>query len=742
MDVVVLHEWPAVEHPALLQLLLRLRRTCGYRLLFHDTHYRVLTQPVRIARLGLERCDAILAFSPSLAAAYRERLGLGPERVHVVHEAADDALFRPLPARPAPAPRTTPSSSATGAARTGPASCAPSSSAPPGACALSAASPSTASATRRRTLRVLQERCGIEYRGWLPNHRVPQALAQARAVLHIPRRQYVRVLHGTPTIRVFEALACAAPLVSTPWPDTDGLFRAGAGLPRRGHPETDGGGPASGCGRTRGPRGALGHSGRERILARAHLPPPRGADPGHRRRPARGGRGCPPPAQPPRRAGARRHCRPVRRRRRRPWPLQERMNIVVFGSSIVSAYWNGAGDLLPRDVPGPQRAGAPHPLRGAGHLRPPAPPRPGPEDPPYCEVRVVSGWEALERELRAARAEADLIVKGNDSGAFDREMEDLAGRHRPPPAAGGLLGRGRPGDPGRVRRPGLVPASPDPPLRLRLHLRRGRPGGGGLPGPGRPPRRPGVQRRRPGGLPPGAPGRGPAPATSCSWATACRTARPASGDFFLGAAERAPEARFVLGGAGLGRAAPAPQRARHRPLPHRPAPGAQLQRPPGAEPQPRGDGRHRLLARRRASSRPPRAGPAWSRDTWEGIDRFFAPGEEVLLAGGPEDLARFVAHGRPGRGPGDRGAGPPAGPARPQLRHPRRHLRAGGPGGDPGGPQRRPGGYIGGSTYPGHPCYSPRKRLTWFGERERGPRRRAWPGCIASASVWPRTSSG
>ncbi len=29
-------------------------------------------------------------------------------------------------------------------------------------------------------------------------------------------------------------------------------------------------------------------------------------------------------------------------------------------------------------------------------------------------------------------------------------------------------------------------------------------------------------------------------------------------------------------------------------------------------------------------------------DTWEGIDRFFAPGEEVLLAGGPEDLARFV----------------------------------------------------------------------------------------------------
>ena len=100
VDVVVLHEWPAVEQPALLQLLLRLRRRCGYRLLFHDTHYRTLTQPARIARLGLERCDAILAFSPSLAATYRECLGLGPERVHVVHEAADDALFHPLPPDP------------------------------------------------------------------------------------------------------------------------------------------------------------------------------------------------------------------------------------------------------------------------------------------------------------------------------------------------------------------------------------------------------------------------------------------------------------------------------------------------------------------------------------------------------------------------------------------------------------------------------------------------------------------
>ena len=113
---------------------------------------------------------------------------------------------------------------------------------------------------------MLQERCGIDYRGWLPNHRVPQAFAQARAVLHIPRRQYVRVLHGTPTIRVFEVLACAAPLVSTPWRDTDGLFRAGADYvvadtPRQMEEAL------RWLWQDEGPRGAWAIAGEERILA-------------------------------------------------------------------------------------------------------------------------------------------------------------------------------------------------------------------------------------------------------------------------------------------------------------------------------------------------------------------------------------------------------------------------------------------------------------------------------------------
>jgi spore maturation protein CgeB len=226
VDVVVLHEWTAIEHPALLELLLRLRRRCGFRLLFHDTHYRVLTQPVRMARLGLERCDAVLAYSPSIADAYRERLHLDPRSVHVVHEAADPLLFRPLAHD-----QSRPLDDALFVGNWG------------GDDRAAEFRAFFLRAARRHKddrrfalygvrypeemLRIVANYYGVDYRGWLPNYRVPEAFAQAHVVLHVPRRQYVRMLYGTPTIRVFEALACGATLLSTPWPDTDRLFCAG-----------------------------------------------------------------------------------------------------------------------------------------------------------------------------------------------------------------------------------------------------------------------------------------------------------------------------------------------------------------------------------------------------------------------------------------------------------------------------------------------------------------------------------
>jgi spore maturation protein CgeB len=78
----------------------------------------------------------------------------------------------------------------------------------------------------REARRTLHE-AGIEFAGYLANFRAADEFAAARATVHIPRRPYVRMLPGIPTIRVFEALACGIPLVCAPWDDAEGLFTAG-----------------------------------------------------------------------------------------------------------------------------------------------------------------------------------------------------------------------------------------------------------------------------------------------------------------------------------------------------------------------------------------------------------------------------------------------------------------------------------------------------------------------------------
>jgi spore maturation protein CgeB len=56
---------------------------------------------------------------------------------------------------------------------------------------------------------------------------VPDAFAQHRLTVHIPRRPYLQQLPGIPTIRPFEALACGIPLISARWDQTAGLFTPG-----------------------------------------------------------------------------------------------------------------------------------------------------------------------------------------------------------------------------------------------------------------------------------------------------------------------------------------------------------------------------------------------------------------------------------------------------------------------------------------------------------------------------------
>jgi spore maturation protein CgeB len=195
------------------------RRGAAFTLLFHDTHHRAVSEPDAIRQFDLDGYDGVLAFGEALAEVYRG-WGWG-RRVHVWHEAADTRLFHPpgdegerqglvwignwgddersaelesFLFRPA---RTV-------------------------------GLPLDVYGVRYPPLALnTVAHYGARYRGWLPNARAPEVFARHLATVHVPRRFYVEMLPGIPTIRVFEALACGIPLVSAPWSDCEGLFRPG-----------------------------------------------------------------------------------------------------------------------------------------------------------------------------------------------------------------------------------------------------------------------------------------------------------------------------------------------------------------------------------------------------------------------------------------------------------------------------------------------------------------------------------
>ncbi len=216
-DLVIVHEW---NEPALVAALGRARKAgARFTLLFHDTHHRAVSEPDAIRAFDLDGYDGVLAFGQTLATVYR-RWGWG-DRVFVWHEAADTHVFHPPsvegerqglvwignwgdgersaelehflfgPARRLDLPLDI----------------------------YGVRYPDEA----RDTLR----RYEAHYRGWLPNASAPEVFARHLATVHVPRRFYVELLPGIPTIRVFEALACGIPLVSAPWDDSETLFTPG-----------------------------------------------------------------------------------------------------------------------------------------------------------------------------------------------------------------------------------------------------------------------------------------------------------------------------------------------------------------------------------------------------------------------------------------------------------------------------------------------------------------------------------
>ena len=216
-QLVLVHEW---NDPALVAAIGAHRaRHSGYRLLFHDTHHRACTAPAEMARMNLSAYDGVLAFGEVIRAIYLER-GWSA-RAWTWHEAADTRVFRAdFEGRPdqdlvwvgnwgdderaqelhefllQPARRLRLRGSVHGV---------------------------------RYPLRArfAIRRSGLRYRGWIPNYRAPELFASSRLTVHVPRRPYAQALHGVPTIRMFEALACGIPLISAPWEDSESLFMAG-----------------------------------------------------------------------------------------------------------------------------------------------------------------------------------------------------------------------------------------------------------------------------------------------------------------------------------------------------------------------------------------------------------------------------------------------------------------------------------------------------------------------------------
>jgi spore maturation protein CgeB len=216
-EVVVVHEW---TDPALVARIGRARARGGrFTLLFHDTHHRAVSAEGEIAGMDLSAFDGVLAFGESLRQRYL-RAGWG-RQVWSWHEAADDALFRPLPGEAVEGDLIWIGNWGDGERA---ADLEEFLLWPVRALGLRA----TARGVRypAEALRRLSA-AGVAYRGWIANAEAPRAFARHLATVHIPRGPYVRELAGIPTIRPFEALACGIPLVSAPWDDVEGLFRPG-----------------------------------------------------------------------------------------------------------------------------------------------------------------------------------------------------------------------------------------------------------------------------------------------------------------------------------------------------------------------------------------------------------------------------------------------------------------------------------------------------------------------------------
>ena len=214
-DLVLVHEW---NDPELVRRIGQHHaRVSNYVLFFHDTHHRAITAPHEMERFDLSGYDGVLAYGAALRDVYAAR-GLP---AWTWHEAADTRLFYPH-ARGESEGEVVWIGNWGDEERT--------------AELREFLIEPIASLKLRGKLfgvrypqyaREMLARAGIEYGGWVANHRVPEIFARYKITVHVPRCPYVDSLPGIPTIRPFEALACGIPLICSPWEDSENLFTPG-----------------------------------------------------------------------------------------------------------------------------------------------------------------------------------------------------------------------------------------------------------------------------------------------------------------------------------------------------------------------------------------------------------------------------------------------------------------------------------------------------------------------------------
>ncbi len=212
-DLVIVHEW---NEPELVAEIGRQKEKYGYRLLFHDTHHRAVSEPESMARYDFSNYDGALVFGEILRKIYKQNSWLS--RTWTWHEAADTTVFKPLPVVEkegdlvwignwgddertkelmeflvVPVKELGLKAKVYGVRYP------------------------------QHALDALKD-AGIEYGGYLPNYKAPEVFAKYKVTVHVPRGPYVKWLPGIPTIRPFEAMACGIPLICSPWDDAEGLF--------------------------------------------------------------------------------------------------------------------------------------------------------------------------------------------------------------------------------------------------------------------------------------------------------------------------------------------------------------------------------------------------------------------------------------------------------------------------------------------------------------------------------------